>query len=156
MIRIFPHSFVKFHFLSSLDLHGENGRKHILLKRIFVKKLFSFARKFDYFTQKVCSRKYYIASHKVVLLMEVEEKENEGEKTNSFLLQANFMFLKRLEFPCTIFSLHNSWYNFEAVAEVARWEKKHFHNTKKSERKMISSRRWTLCCLLTQRDGFCS
>lgn len=47
-------------------------------------------------------QKNYIASHKVVLFMEVE-KRMRGKKTNSFLLQANFMCLKRLSFHAQYF-----------------------------------------------------
>lgn len=45
----------------------------------------------------------YIASHKVVLFHGSGETEAR-KKTNSFLLQANFMLLKRLEFHAQYFS----------------------------------------------------
>lgn len=53
------------------------------------------------------------------------------------------MCLKRLSFPCTIFSLHNSWNNFK---EQKRKEESF---SRRSEKKLISFQRWTL---LTQRD----
>lgn len=91
--------------------------------------------------------------------MEVEEKRR-GEKTNSFLLQANFMFLKRLEFSCTIFSLHNSWYNLkQRASEAKRTEKNTFANKKVKKEIWKNDKLQALNFMPfinTQRDVLCS
>lgn len=139
MIWIFFHSNVKFRF-SHLSRSPWGGRgKHISLERIFPwRSYFCTKNLIILYTAKVC-RSW--RSKKIILLHikwsfhRGSRERNRRKRKNKFAFITSQLYVPETsEFSCTIFSLHNSWYNLKARRKKSIRKKNTF--TGRSEKKI--------------------